>query len=200
MRVCEDVPIEAPAGRTVDKTAGEVVPKLIKAADEYKPGDALARLRSTDNDFGTPKVVRSEDATVGAKVSEIMLMLVVAAVTPGFETVKLDEILDDVEVPEDKRGPRPLERETMDASVGMLKELVLELDKGLDVGSRGVAVVEAVDTPLIEGKEPVSIEVAPVGSVLFDVALPTMPGVEPLMIPGVEPSPRPGVDDGEKSG
>lgn len=198
MRVCEDVPIEAPAGRTVDKTAGEVVPKLIKAADEYKPDDALARVKSTDNDFGTPEVVRSEDAAVGANVSERILMLVVAAVTPGFETVKLDETLDDVEVPEDKRGPKPLEREIMDATVGMLMELLLKLDKVLASGSGGVAV--AADMPLIEGKEPVSIDVAPVGSMLSVVTLPTMPGVEPLMTPGVETSPSPGVDDGEKSG
>lgn len=135
---------------------------------------------------------------MGAKVSEIMLMLVVAAVTPEFETVKLDETLDD-EVPEDKRGPRPLERETTDASVGLLMELVLGLD-GPDVGSGAVVVVEVVDMPLIEGKEPVSIDVAPVGDMLSVVTLPTMPGVEPLMTPGVEPSPRPGVDDGEKSG
>lgn len=183
VRVCEDVPIDAPAGGTVDKTAGEVVPKLIKAADEYKPDDALARLRSTDNEFGTPEVVRSEDATVGAKVSEIMLMLVVAAVTPGFETVKLDKTLDGVEVPEDKRGPRPLEREIMDATVGMLMEFVLEIGEGLDM---------AVDMPLLEGKEPVSVDVAPVGTMLSVVTLPTMPGVEP--------SPRLGIDEGEKSG
>lgn len=190
MRVCEDVPIETPGGRTVDKTAGEVAPKLIKAADEYEPDDALTRLRSTDNDPGTPKVVRSEDATVGAKVSERTPMLVVAAVAPELDVVEVDETLDVVEVPVDKSGPRPLEREIMDASVGTLMEIE-ELEKGPDVDA---------DIPLIEGKEPVRIEVAPVGAILSVVTLPMMPGVEPLMIPGVEPSPGPGVDDGEKSG
>lgn len=189
MRVCDDVPIETPAGRIVDKTAGEVVPKLIKAADEYKLGVALTRLRSTDNDFGTPEVVRSEDAAIGAKVSEIMPMLVVAALTPE-DVVKLDETLGVVEVPEDKSGPRPLESEIVDASVGTLMDSE-EVGKGPDVAS---------DVPLIEGKEPVSIDVAPGGAIVYTVELPMMPGVEPLMIPGVDPSPDPGVDDGEKIG
>lgn len=196
VRVCEDVPIETPAGSTVDKTAGEVVPKLMSAADECMAETEPTRLRSTERDSGTPAVVRSEYEAVGAKVSEITPMVVEAAVIAGLEDLDSDEEIDVAEVLEDRSGPRPLEREITDASVGKVLVFLRELDKGLDVEADIEAVVRAVEVPLgIDGNEPVSVDVTPVGVMLSVVRLPTMPGVEPLTTPGVEPSMIPGVED-----
>lgn len=72
---------------------------------------------------------------------------------------------------------------------------VRELDKEFDeVSDNEAAVVRDVDIPLREGKDRVSVEVAPVGAMLSVVKLPTIPGMEPLMTPGVEPLTTPGVE------
>lgn len=49
-----------PEGKTVDRMAGEEVPKLIRAFDESKSGIEVTELRLTDKDSGIPEVVRSE--------------------------------------------------------------------------------------------------------------------------------------------
>lgn len=63
-------------GRTVEKTAGEDVPKLISAADDSRDMSELLRLRLTDKAGGIPEVVRADDGAVGASIEVIGSMIV----------------------------------------------------------------------------------------------------------------------------
>lgn len=70
VKIVDEVPRDIPGGKTVEKTAGEIVPKLIKAADDSRATLDVTRLRFTDKDSGMPDVVNSEKAAVGTSVEE----------------------------------------------------------------------------------------------------------------------------------
>lgn len=145
-----------------------------------------------------PEVVRSEEAAVGVRVSESTPMTVSA------EPVKVkssDELeVEIVETVEDRSGPIPLERLIAEAVAEEVSVSVPEMDVLDTAPGTEARVVRAVETPLIVGNDPVSVDVAPaagavdvVDAVDSDVALAPTPGVEPAMMPGVESGVTPGV-------
>lgn len=63
----------------MEKTAGEVVPKLMSGADDIRDVSELMRLRLTDKAGGIPEVVRADDGAVGAIMEVIGWMMVPAS-------------------------------------------------------------------------------------------------------------------------
>lgn len=109
------MPSEAPEGSIVEMTAGEDVPKLIRAADDARTISELSRLKFADKASGIPEVVRAEEAAVGAIVEEITSMLL----SVSTATERATELLvDDMVLVEDSSGPRPPDKDTADAIVG----------------------------------------------------------------------------------
>lgn len=106
---------ERPEGRTVEKTAGEVVPKLMRAADDARDMSELTRLRLTDNAGGMPSVVRADDGAVGANI-EVIGWIVRSVPAETEAMVGLDAEV--YAVLDESRGPRPSEREMGEATVG----------------------------------------------------------------------------------
>lgn len=70
VKIIDEVPRDIPGGKTVENTAGDVVPKLIKATDDSRAVLDETRLRFTDKDSGMPDVVNSEKVAVGTSVEE----------------------------------------------------------------------------------------------------------------------------------
>lgn len=80
---------EKPGGMTVEKTAGEDVPKLMSAADDPRDMSELTRLRLTDKAGGMPEVVNADDGAVGAIIEVIGSMMVSA---PGAVSEAMAEL------------------------------------------------------------------------------------------------------------
>lgn len=96
-------------------TAGEDVPKLIKAADEPRAISELSRLKFAGRASGMPEVVNAEGAAVGAIVDEITSMMSSESTGTDRTAVLLDS---GFVMLEDSSGPRPPDREMADAAVG----------------------------------------------------------------------------------
>ena len=151
----------------VENTAGDDVPKLMSAADEARDVSELTRLRLTDKAGGMPEVVKADDGAVAAIVEEIGCMVVP---TPG-ELGMMVVLEADVAVAlEESRGPRPLEREMAEATVGAPVAVTVVVVVTTEV-TRGLVGRLSMDKPLRDGRVPTSVEDISVGTVI--------PGVEP---------------------
>ncbi|ROW11895.1 hypothetical protein VPNG_05009 [Cytospora leucostoma] len=141
----------------------------------------LTRLRLTDNAGGMPSVVRADDGAVGA-IIEVIGWIV--RPVPGETGTKVGLGGEMYVVPEESRGPRPLEREMGEAMVGnsVLVTVVvvtrgllgrLSMGSGHDEGKTEKLedTGAGADRALKGGKVPTSVDIADDG----------------LLIPGVEP-------------
>ncbi|KAL1873535.1 hypothetical protein Daus18300_003898 [Diaporthe australafricana] len=195
VNICEEVPSERPEGSTVDTTAGEVVPKLINAADDARDMSELSRLMFADSTSGMPEVVKAEEAAVGANVDEITSMLVsVSGITERTPELSVEDFV----VLEDSSGPRPPDKEMADTTVGtadvVASGLVGRVDikpgHEEDVMDSESGAETADDRAPSDGKVPVRVDVQSEGTMT--------PGVEPPRMettagaeaePGVETEP-----------
>lgn len=189
VRICEDVPSEAPEGSIVEMTAGEDVPKLIKAADDARTISELSRLKFADNASGIPEVVRAEETAVGAIVEEITSMLL----SVSTATERATELLaDDMVLVEESSGPRPPDKDTADTIVGtadvsasgLVERLGMDSGHGEDMIDSEISSEAVEDGAPGRGNVPLRVEVQSEGSM--------MPGVEPPRVEttaGVESAP-----------
>lgn len=174
--ICEEVPSERPDGNTVEITAGEDVPKLIKAADDARDMSELSRLMFADSTAGMPEVVKAEEAAVGANVDEITSMLAsVSGITERASELPAGDFV----VLEDSSGPRPLDKEMADTTVGTANVVASGLVGRVDINPGHeedmmdceTGVETADDRAPRDGKVPVRVDVQSEGTV--------NPGVEP---------------------
>lgn len=121
-RVSDEVPRDAPAGKIVEKMAGEDVPKLISAAEDARRVLEPMVFRSTVSDPGMPEVVSFEETAVAAMAEETTWMVV--------ESIKGDNGRSGiVDAAEERSGPSPSDKEIGVTRAGGTTSRALEVGK-----------------------------------------------------------------------